>query len=393
MESGNLRRGESIVKKLTRNQKIAIGAAAAVIIAAAAATAIFFAVRAGEQKKIEADIPAASAYAQAVEYGTEMTFDELCALMPASACGGVITQISVNGQPVTADGAYRPEAVGELKITYTYDYSGKSIERVLTLQIEDTQGPFFTGIQDRESTAGDEVDLKAGITAEDPVDGALEFAVESEDFDVNTPGAYTMTVRAQDANGNVAEQTFTWTVKEKVQAASPSGGSGSSSGAGSSGGTGSSGNSGSTGSAKSQREAEARAEARRVVAQIITPGMSDLEKTRAIHDYIYSNVSRQLDQSNEAYAKNFGNEAYAALILKKAACSGVCKAITMMCEAAGLQCQHINPNTWGHQWNKVLVDGQWIVVDGQLPWELCGGTTHPVEGYEGGDGIVVVMPG
>ena len=67
----------------------------------------------------------------------------------------------------------------------------------------------------------------------------------------------------------------------------------------------------------------------------------------------------------EAYKTNYGNEAYAALILKKAACSGYCKAVTLMCNAAGLQSKHINANKWEHQYNEVYAGGRWIKLDAQ----------------------------
>jgi hypothetical protein len=118
-------------------------------------------------------------------------------------------------------------------------------------------------------------------------------------------------------------------------------------------------------SASSAREAAAWAEAQRVVGRIITEGMSDWDKANAICNYMVNNVAPQYDQSLEAYKTNFGNEAYAALISHIAACSGVCKAVTMMCNIVGLQSQHINAGQWTHQWNLVLIDGEWLRLDGQ----------------------------
>lgn len=93
--------------------------------------------------------------------------------------------------------------------------------------------------------------------------------------------------------------------------------------------------------------------------------MTEEGKVIAIIEYMMKNVERQTNQSNEAYRENFGNEAYAALVLHKAACSGVCKGVMMLCEETGLECRHINANQWTHQWNQVKVDGQWCIVDAQ----------------------------
>lgn len=130
-------------------------------------------------------------------------------------------------------------------------------------------------------------------------------------------------------------------------------------------------------STKNGRLQIATAEAKRVVESIITPEMSDYEKAYTICKYLFYNVTTQYNQSNEAYKTNYGNEAYAALIMKQAACSGFCKAVTLMCNAAGLQSKHINANQWTHQWNTVLINGEWIILDAQ--GGIFGGTVHPLE--------------
>ncbi len=106
--------------------------------------------------------------------------------------------------------------------------------------------------------------------------------------------------------------------------------------------------------------------------------MSDLEKATAITNYIFETVEVQGNQSLEAYKTNYGNEAYAALVMKIAACSGRCKAVTLLCNEAGLKSQHINANKWEHQWNKILINGKWLVFDSQI--NLVGATKHPLEG-------------
>ena len=92
--------------------------------------------------------------------------------------------------------------------------------------------------------------------------------------------------------------------------------------------------------------------------------------------YIYAKVGKRTlkckvtvkepDKSkriNLAKKKNYGNEAYAALVMKKAACSGYAKAYIMLCEAANIPVRHVNANSWTHQWNEVKVKGKWIKVD------------------------------
>jgi len=128
---------------------------------------------------------------------------------------------------------------------------------------------------------------------------------------------------------------------------------------------------------KEGRLALAKIEAKKVVSKIITSKMTKQEKAEKICEYITNNVRSQSNQSTEAYKKNYGNEAYAALVMKIAACSGRCKAVTLLCDAAGLQSKHINQNKWTHQWNEIKVDGgKWIVIDAQIGFV---GKVHPLE--------------
>ena len=189
-------------------------------------------------------------------------------------------------------------------------------------------------------------------------------------------GTYKLTAKAVDKNQNEVTEEFTVTVKEKpVQTPAPSKTTVSSNTSSKSNSTSnnknsnsstssnkpSSSSSGSQSNASSEstsagRLTLAKAEAKKVVQKIIKPGMTNYQKAEAICIYITNTVAVQNNQSSEAYKTNYGNEAYAALVMKIAACSGRCKAVTLLCDAAGLKSQHINPNTWSHQWNKIQME-------------------------------------
>ncbi len=244
-------------------------------------------------------------------------------------------------------------------------------------KVEDTKKPVLSGVADKEITVGDAFDSKAGISAKDEVDGDLEVIIEGE-IDVNKAGEYTLTAKAIDKNKNETTQSFKVTVKESPvvdvpntntstgssnNSNSSNNSSKSSSGSNKSGtntnsntstgnsqnsqnsGSSSSNSSGSAGSSSSANSAStkegrlalAKAEAKRVVNRIISGGMTKLQKAKAICNYISTTVSVQSNQSNEAYQTNYGNEAYAALVLKIAACSGRCKAVTLLCDAARIK--------------------------------------------------------
>lgn len=281
---------------------------------------------------------------------------------------------------------YQFKKVGNIKITiiltkpykYTILKSYKEdliVKKDLELKVEDTKLPVIKGVQDKTITVGDTIDLLEGLEASDEVDGKLEIKLEGT-VDTNKAGTYEIKVSCYDMNGNTSEATFKVIVNEKTKQ-STSGGSTSSGGSSSSGG----GNSASQNDASTQagRLNLAKAEAKRVANQIIKPGMSDYQKAEAIFNYLSNNVATQGNQSTEAYQTNFGNEAYAALVLKIAACSGFCKAVTLLCNEAGLRSQHINQNEWTHQWNLVYINGEWIVLDAQ--GGIFGGTRHPLEDW------------
>ena len=339
--------------------------------------------------------------------------------------------ISINGEIINPTEEYELKSVGELTININTNNKLFNIDisenKKIIWKVEDTQKPILSGVKNRAIEEGEEIELKEGITAKDNIDGELEVIIEGK-FDNEKAGKYTLKAKAVDCNNNEVKKTFTVTVKKKEESEneistanneknngsnnsssninnatnsnssknqsnnsngnsssnnssnknnSTSGGNLNNNNSNSSGNKNNSGSSTNSASTQSGRLALAKVEAKRVVSSIITPGMTKLEKAEAICYYITNTVSVQSNQSSEAYKTNYGNEAYAALILKKAACSGRCKAVTLLCDAAGLESQHINANQWTHQWNKVKIDdGSWIVIDAQIGYV---GTRHPSE--------------
>ncbi len=90
----------------------------------------------------------------------------------------------------------------------------KKTKRIFT--VEDTQYPEIEIDQEEILIRqGTETDLKENVlSATDPVDGDVEFAIESE-LDIDTPGEYEAKVVATDKNGNSSEKTFMVNVKAK----------------------------------------------------------------------------------------------------------------------------------------------------------------------------------
>lgn len=116
---------------------------------------------------------------------------------------------------------------------------------------------------------------------------------------------------------------------------------------------------------KSKREALAKAKAKKIAKKLLKPGMNKATKAYVLANFLIVTNTIQTNQSNSSYKRNYGNEAYAALVMNKAACSGYCKAYSMLCKQAGIAVRHVNANSWTHQWNEVKIDGKWYTVDTQ----------------------------
>lgn len=114
---------------------------------------------------------------------------------------------------------------------------------------------------------------------------------------------------------------------------------------------------------KARRDQLAKQEVKRIIKKYITADMNTAERAFVLSCYLSEHCAWQKNQSAAAYQKNLGNEAYAALVMKKAACSGFAKAYTLLCNAANVPVRHVNQSSWTHQWNEVKINGKWVKVD------------------------------
>lgn len=323
-----------------------------------------------------------------IEYASSLTYKNFISMLINNDALKDVSSVNieVNDKKISTDETYVFKELGMLEIKISYMLNSSKHEDKVYWKVQDTIAPKIDGVKNIEISLGENLTYKDDIKAIDECDGEVEVHFEG-DIDETKVGVYKVVATATDASGNKNSETFTITInkittktktttktsttkktnsttkkKDKTTTTKKT--------------TTTQANDTST---KSGRLALAKKEAKNVIKNIIKPGMSDAEKAQAISTYLYLNVDKQLNQSNEAYKTNYGNEAYAALVMKIAACSGFCKAVTLLCDEAGLKSQHINANQWTHQWNKVYVDGEWQVLDAQLGY--FGGTEHPYYGY------------
>lgn len=109
---------------------------------------------------------------------------------------------------------------------------------------------------------------------------------------------------------------------------------------------------------------EAKTLAQAVVNKIITKGMSDFEKAKAIFDYMVMNIDYDYDNYLADTIPDASYTALGALKNKYAVCAGYAKAFKLLCELSGLECDYVTGTAGGpHAWNQVKIDGKWYNVD------------------------------
>ena len=113
---------------------------------------------------------------------------------------------------------------------------------------------------------------------------------------------------------------------------------------------------------------EATKLAQAAINKIITKGMSDFEKAKAIHDYMVMNIDYDYANYRANTIPSDSYTALGALKNKYAVCAGYAKTFKLLCELAGLECTYVTGTAGGpHAWNQVKVDGKWYNVD--VTWD------------------------
>lgn len=94
-----------------------------------------------------------------------------------------------------------------------------------------------------------------------------------------------------------------------------------------------------------------------VLANIITDGMTDEQKEKAINDYIVLNIAYDTSLvQHSAYAGLFGN--------KKTVCQGYALLAYKMLTTSGIEARIVTGNAGGpHAWNLVKINGNWYHLD------------------------------
>lgn len=335
-------------------------------------------------------------YNTEVEYLNSLTYDDLISNLidQDKILKETNITIYIDDKEFTKEDTLVFDKVGDIlvKIELTYEYKYKVLtEETKTIKnkkesiitVNDTIFPVLAGVEDKEITVGDELDILSGITATDEVEGELVVNYEGE-VDSTKAGEYTVIIYAVDSNGNKTEQEMKIIVKAKTTTSSSSGNSNSSNktttkpSSSTSNNTNSSSNSSSCkytttlknrGYNSSDKEAckkdqEASAVAKEIANAVLAKGYtSDIDKVSEAASRVSAYYSSGVHvESGVDYRTPYG-----VFIKGEASCAGCTRALIQVLEYLGFtNLVHANANSWTHQWVILTMDGEVGYADGQI---------------------------
>ncbi|WDV45688.1 S-layer homology domain-containing protein [Clostridiaceae bacterium M8S5] len=113
-----------------------------------------------------------------------------------------------------------------------------------------------------------------------------------------------------------------------------------------------------------------------ILRKIIDSKMSDLQKEKAIHDYIINNtVYYKYDKDSIKDIPEYCHTAYGVLIYGTGVCDGYAEATNVLLNRVGIESKLVfghaknkdNTDTIGHAWNLVKIDGKYYHLD--VTWD------------------------
>lgn len=123
----------------------------------------------------------------------------------------------------------------------------------------------------------------------------------------------------------------------------------------------------------SEKDAAVYIRCTEIISEVITDGMTDLEKELAIYTWLTANV--RYDQRHyqpDAAMPRESFEPYGALIDGKAVCLGAASAFQLFMDMLDIECITVigaaYHSTEDHAWNMVHLDGKWLCAD--VTWDL-----------------------
>ncbi|MGN0502478.1 MAG: transglutaminase domain-containing protein, partial [Ruminococcus sp.] len=109
---------------------------------------------------------------------------------------------------------------------------------------------------------------------------------------------------------------------------------------------------------------------------------TDYELELYVNDYLVDNCVYDKEAAESDELIGHENDAYGALVEKKAVCEGYSRAFQLLCNRLGIDCICISGSGDGesHSWNNVMLDGEWYEVD--VTWNDTDGNPEiPIYNY------------
>lgn len=191
---------------------------------------------------------------------------------------------------------------------------------------EDTEAPVITHVEDIHVIIGNPVSYKKSITYTDNCEEGLECIVDNASVNLNVEGVYPITYTVRDVSGNETTASVSVIVRPM---------------------------------AYDENEVNAMADA--VLARIITPTMTPIEKVQAIFNYVKSHVAYINHSDKEGWVR----AAYEGLVDGKGDCYVYACTSKVLLTRAGITNMDIEkiPAKTRHYWNLVDVGDGWYHFD------------------------------
>ncbi|EDS78382.1 conserved hypothetical protein [Clostridium botulinum C str. Eklund] len=109
---------------------------------------------------------------------------------------------------------------------------------------------------------------------------------------------------------------------------------------------------------------------KKIIKEVIKPGMTDVEKELALHDYVVKHADYNMEGLKKNPADLEDHSAYGVLVLGKGVCESYAKAMHLLLNEVGVECKYVTGNKvegkkigGGHAWNIVKLEDGWYNLD------------------------------
>ncbi len=238
------------------------------------------------------------------------------------------TKITVSFQSMPDMTLFEKEQ--EVSVCLTDEGGNQTVLTSKLILMHDGEAPKMTGVYNMTVFAGDTILYRKNVEVTDNHDENPKLTIDSSQVNRNKVGTYHVTYRAEDKAGNVTEETIFVKVMEKV--------------------------------AVTQEMVDQLAD--KVLAEILSEGMSNREKAYAI----YSWTKRNIAYTGHTDPSDIVAGAYQGLRYRAGDCFTFCAVAHMLYNRAGFQAMKVT-RTAGylhHYWNYVNYGEGWYHCDSNL---------------------------